>query len=76
MTGKVGKGQERSVTDMTGMTGRNVILNVFKCHPERSEGSLAKESCKDSSLTLRMTRETLRMTRGMVRMTRGMVRMT
>ena len=26
------------------MTGLNVIMNILTCHPERSEGSLAKES--------------------------------
>ena len=44
---------------MTGLGSRmmklNVIMSILTCHPERSEGSFAKESCKDSSLTLRMT---------------------
>jgi len=28
------------------MTGQNVIMNILTCHPERSEGSFAKESSK------------------------------
>ena len=30
----------------TSMTGQNVIMNTLTCHPERSEGSFAKESSK------------------------------
>ncbi len=44
--GHDGKGRHEHDGLVPCMTGQNVIMNILTCHPERSEGSFAKESSK------------------------------